>query len=1344
MRNRQNNAKNPPLRILQLNTYKSSPTVHALLNAACGKFDLLLLQEPWYGNIGNDHDGPTAHESWQPILPCYPIPQGTRPRVMAYISRDDRWLRRDLEITARTDLIDSLDAQVLEIRLGRHPPILIGNIYNAPVRMNHDLNTVKTVMETHWPRNIPIVLTGDWNLHHPLWEPARGSQTNQPTEDFVQWLHEHGFELMNNPDEPTFFGHRDDYHTTIDLTFINEAASEGDIVREWIVDRSWSVTSDHAAIRWIFDPNTPPVDTSPHLRRNFKDAQAPAFMEAFRAKLDAVVDVFDPLSKGNETLPEELERAAVAFSDCLEAAVNETVPLRRRHPRAKEWWSAELSQKLAEVAEIQRRSKEERRAFGTQLPETARALFVAKRRFIRHVRKAKKKHAEEKLADARPSNLYTFRRWTQGKREYPSPSFDRGQGQAPAVHHADKCRFLRERLFPAPPDTGETIPDLTVRRPGEMAFPPPTRREVYNAIFNPDPKKAPGPDGITFIVLRWAWWVAEEEFFLLISTCATCGYHPKIWRSSIGVAIRKPRKPDYSQACAWRVIWLKKCISKVLEGFETGRFKQLALMWSQLYHGQFGGIPGRSTADAILTFVHDIETAWRHGKAVTALTFDVKGAFDHVSHAGLIKTLLDMHFPLEMVRWTASFISEQQMALCLDGRLDDMKPVRTGIPQGSPASPILFALFTTPLYHTIQRHFTENRGNLPHGAALPVPIAYVDDGMVYIASDTLNSNVSILSEVWDQIESWGTRTGVKFDPDKKEVMHYYRGHRDWIPPPITLRMQNSNNPTQVLYPREQVRWLGVHFDRELKFFGHVRTMSAKALKALTALKMLANTRKGLKQTILRTLYTTCILPILTYASPAWWTDASGSKTMIKQLERVQNMALRWICGAFRTTPIRALEIEASIMPLRHHLNWLNEKYALRFNRMDGRHPIIQRLPSEWRNGHEPTFPPLLPPPTRRSKPTRLLILATKTNPLHERIFPLRAPPWQRTAMDKDLRSRLRIAPKNPQIDKDEAARQHRKFFQEVSRDPSQIIVYSDGSLVEQSQGQQVGIGVVGYLEGQVIAEHSFGIGQKAEVYDAELEGLAHGAEFYCRVAADRVSPVTIRKITLCADNNSAIQRAFEGGANPGMDTSLRIRNAILHFLDSHPQNEFEIRWVPGHNGIEGNERSDYLAKRGAFMQQHSITSLTHALRRAKEKALEAWREEWRRTPPRGGYAFANRVPPSLEPSQHFKCLAREVYARLIQCRTGHAFIGEYYHRFVPSEDTSCPCGERFQTRAHVIQDCPIFRESRGLLSEVVPDLNLADVFGTKDGIQALGRFLARTNAFKKQPPALLSQSEEVM
>ncbi|KAG8914178.1 ATPase with role in protein import into the ER, partial [Tulasnella sp. 408] len=52
------------------------------------------------------------------------------------------------------------------------------------------------------------------------------------------------------------------------------------------------------------------------------------------------------------------------------------------------------------------------------------------------------------------------------------------------------------------------------------------------------------------------------------------------------------------------------------------------------------------------------------------------------------------------------------------------------------------------------------------------------------------------------------------------------------------------------------------------------------------------------------------------------------------------------------------------------------------------------------------------------------------------------------------------------------------------------------------------------------------------------------------------------------------------------------------------------------------------------------------------------------------------------------------------------------------------------------------QQPRGLLSEVVPDLNLADIFGTRDGIKALGQFLARADAFKKRPSVHLNRSEE--
>jgi hypothetical protein len=44
------------------------------------------------------------------------------------------------------------------------------------------------------------------------------------------------------------------------------------------------------------------------------------------------------------------------------------------------------------------------------------------------------------------------------------------------------------------------------------------------------------------------------------------------------------------------------------------------------------------------------------------------------------------------------------MALSFDGRIDIQWPVATGIPQGSPASLILFLLYLHPLFDSLQLH----------------------------------------------------------------------------------------------------------------------------------------------------------------------------------------------------------------------------------------------------------------------------------------------------------------------------------------------------------------------------------------------------------------------------------------------------------------------------------------------------------------------------------------------------------------------------------------------------------------------------------------------------------------
>jgi len=165
-------------------------------------------------------------------------------------------------------------------------------------------------------------------------------------------------------------------------------------------------------------------------------------------------------------------------------------------------------------------------------------------------------------------------------------------------------------------------------------------------------------------------------------------------------------------------------------------------------------------------------------------------------------------------------------------------------------------------------------------------------------------------------------------------MHYTRRKRDKISPHINLI--NCDGTTSTILVGSTIRWLGVHFDCKLFYNYHVTKIAAKAENAVACILMLANTVWGLSHYHLRLLYCTCILPIITYASAAWWT---GKQKHIQILNKVQNRALCLICAAFSTTPTYILELEASIPPLGLYLNSLTRHTAICFNKARWTEPL---------------------------------------------------------------------------------------------------------------------------------------------------------------------------------------------------------------------------------------------------------------------------------------------------------------------------------------------------------------------------------------------------------------------
>jgi hypothetical protein len=112
------------------------------------------------------------------------------------------------------------------------------------------------------------------------------------------------------------------------------------------------------------------------------------------------------------------------------------------------------------------------------------------------------------------------------------------------------------------------------------------------------------------------------------------------------------------------------------------------------------------------------------------------------------------------------------------------------------------------------------------------------------------------------------------------------------------------------------------------------------------------------------------------------------------------------------------------------------------------------------------------------------------------------------------------------------------------------------------------------------------------------------------------------------------------------------------------------------------------------------------------------------------------VEPSLNPTTHFRNLKenREVFGRLVQCRTGHAYTGEFRRTFLPlsPDPNTCPCdNETPETRTHIICECPRYNQYRKILEKASKHTSLPVLLGTDKGIKALAKFLLRSGAFTR-------------
>ncbi|GAA5918194.1 hypothetical protein JCM8208_004211, partial [Rhodotorula glutinis] len=871
----------PTLTILSYNL-RRSPDVWTLLSnhTLLRTSDILLLQEP------------PPLVNIPPDWVLLDSPPGRRARSVALVRQ--KW---DLNSYAQV-VVASSDVVALDLRTGEASVRVVG-VYNPnqhdrdPAERGKAAREVLPPILESTPAGSLLVVAGDFNLHHPEWDPeyAHGRGVGEDAEQAQLTFVQNGLVHLLAPSMPTYkYPRRDgegDQWATLDLV-LGDLRVEARVVSCGI-DERLDCLSDHQPLRLTLALEPPAPAHRP--RRLFCRMQPEMLRDELATRLGDAPPAL--------VTRDDVDAEAVLLTEALSGAIESgAVPLsrpRRDGRPAHVWWSAEISALHQDARRKERRAHRLSGADGA----TAAALEakVAKSRLKAVIRREKRRHEKEEFDGVTDKTLWATVRRVEGRgASATTPPLRRGDGTH-ATSPQDKLALLQPVLLPevahaeAPAAEPAGAAEVEVEVEVEFEWPSLQEHEVRSVLLDARPYAAVGPDGIPNVVLQATWDVLAPHLVPLYAASLALGHLPASWRDGTGVVLRKPKKPDYSETRAYRLIAFGRCVSKLLEAVVARRLSYMG------EHGLWpiehvGGRRGRSAEDAVTCFVDEIQRQQRHGNIVVGVALDVAKAFPSVRTDVLLDDLRKGGVPRAARSWVESFMSARSCTLVLEGVSSEPVEWRSGLPQGSPLSPALFLTYNADLLRACRSNSTMATG-------------WIDDINLLAWGKSVSSAVDALNARMSHLEKWSRTHHSAFEATKTTAV-VFRPRRGTAgartaaaaaaeAPPIVL------DGVELAYA-DEMTMLGARIDAELTFDAHRRTCASRAAQAAGGVALLARARVGLSARHTRSMVRACVYPKMLWMAGVWW-DKGGS---VKVFESVQRTCARLVTGGYSLSALAAL------------------------------------------------------------------------------------------------------------------------------------------------------------------------------------------------------------------------------------------------------------------------------------------------------------------------------------------------------------------------------------------------------------------------------------------------------
>ena len=523
-----------PIRIKSVNVHRNNERTHGILQTDDESFDIILIQEPWFDRVatlrsdtdpnGSPQLGFPANNKWFTLSPLYSAEN--RPKVCIYINRRTTNQTYIINHTPPSPLLSS-NSMVIDILSPTNRNIVdlcLVNVYHDKPASGHAL----TYIFSHTlDVNTPTLFLGDFNTHSPRWSFPH-STTSSWAHSFHDWMDSNSLETLNPVNEHTWIqpGSRP---SIIDLALANESVRYFANLSALTV--SWtSSVSDHAALLINFYPEVDTPMTQQSSRGFHIDSEK---KEDWTNSFQSLITDY-----AITTLSDPTDAAKLLHDAIITACQRHLDKIKSGSPKGVVWWNDECSTKL-HLLRSSRVGDERKQASKT---------------FRSTVRKAKHDWAHQQLfMNANTNNIWNMACVRKGRCSQVLPPLKDADGEIHSDTHT-KASLLKNRFFPEKTNTVDIEQAAATDPPSMTTCPwlPIKTEEIREALKDTSNKSAPGPLGINYKILKWAFDACPEALTHIFNLSLSTGTH--VWKHATIVPVAKPNKPDYNIPKAYRPV----------------------------------------------------------------------------------------------------------------------------------------------------------------------------------------------------------------------------------------------------------------------------------------------------------------------------------------------------------------------------------------------------------------------------------------------------------------------------------------------------------------------------------------------------------------------------------------------------------------------------------------------------------------------------------------------------------------------------------------------------------------------------------------------------------------------